>query len=261
MPEQVVGKFVIDGPQDRIDLVKRALDRLDPDVTVDNFIRDQFQVVFGPVDNVPGTNKPAYGYFKGKQRKLLVRHGMGNVGRDLKKAEVQYTFLHEALGHGGEMDGALTNNKRMEIMAGMHVPFDAADPMKAWRRGDAPAGTKARYWRRPYEAYCDLLVAALSDVPALFERRYVWDIAPGRLKEIVTRPAVPDPNPEPIEDPDGIEEEEIQHGECADVQQQLADATADRDDLQDRVTRLRAKLKAAKDKLGDLPELNEDDNV
>jgi hypothetical protein len=105
-----------------------------------------------------------------------------------------------------------------------------------------------------------LLVAALSDVPALFERRYVWDLAPARLKEIVTRPAIPDPNPDPFEDPDGIEEEDVQPGECADVQQQLADATADRDDLQDRVTRLRAKLKAARDALGDIPVLNEDDN-
>jgi hypothetical protein len=195
MPQENIGPFVVNGPQDQIDLVKKALDHLDHGVSMDHFIRGQFTVMFHPVGNVPGTNSPAYGFFHGGARRLEIRNGMGPAARNLRPPEVIYTFLHEAFGHGGERDGVLNIAKRREILNHMHVPIKNDDVMGAWRRGATPPGQQVRYWSRPYEAYCDLLVAAISDGPALFERKYLWDIDPDVLKEIVLRDSAPDPEP------------------------------------------------------------------
>jgi hypothetical protein len=203
MPVQSVGPFSVDGPQPQIDLVKRALGHLDPDVDMNFFIRGPFEVVFHPVGNVPGTNTPAFGFFHGGQRRLEIRHGMANA-RDLKPAEVEYTFLHESFGHGGEHDGVLNFNKRRDILTEMHAPLVGDAVMRTWRRGATPAGHAVRYWERPYEAYCDMLVAAISDQPAMFENKYVWDIDAKRLKQIVLRNDAPDPrdHPHPDDPPD-----------------------------------------------------------
>jgi hypothetical protein len=106
--------------------------------------------------------------------------------------------------------------KRTEILAGMQVPMQGIDPQVAWRRGDTPAGEKVNYWAQPYEAYCDLLVAAISDLPAMFSSRYTWDIEPKRLREIVLRVANREPDnedPEPLPDP--------KDDDCADLHTQV----------------------------------------
>jgi hypothetical protein len=249
MPEQIVGPFSVDGPHDRADLVKRALDHLDPDVDMNFFIRGPFEVVFHPVGNVPGTNSPAYGFFHGGQRRLEIRHGMSNA-RDLKPAEVEYTFLHESFGHGGEHDGVLNANKRRDILTEMHAPLVGDEVMRTWRRGATPAGHPVRYWARPYEAYCDMLVAAISDHPAMFENKYVWDIDARRLKEIVLRndaPGPPDDPPDPPtpEDPDPQEPDPLPPidskgvEDCAELRAQLVE-------LNIRIAELEAMLSMAR---------------
>jgi hypothetical protein len=201
---------------------------------MDHFIRGQFEVVFHPVGNVPGTNSPAYGFFHGGARRLEIRNGMGPMARDLRPPEVMYTFLHEAFGHGGERDGVLNIAKRREILNHMHVPIENDDVMRAWRRGATPSGQMVRYWSRPYEAYCDMLVAAISDGPALFERKYLWDIDPDALKDIVMRDSAPDPDPDPdpdpepdpvpdpVNDPDPVPPEQKGQDECADFREQVS---------------------------------------
>jgi len=258
MPDKVIGKFVIDGPEDRIDLVKRALDRLDSDVDVNHFIRQPFNVVFRDVKNVPGTQTPAYGFFFGGKRELQIRHGMeaqGPKGRNLRKNEVMYTFLHEALGHGGELDGVLTKAKRLEIMAGMGIPLAGIDPKVAWRRGSTPANVPMRYWDRPYEAYCDLLVAAVSDVPALFEHKYTWDIEPARLKEIVLRNVPPDQDPDPVDEPDPLDVVGPKTDQCAEIRTALDEAKAERDALAVKVGAFEARMADLKQRLAALANL------
>jgi hypothetical protein len=234
MPMETIGPFIINGPQDQIELVRRALTRLDPDVDMNQFIRGQFEVIFHPVGNVPGTNTPAYGFFHGGPRRLEIRNGMMPRARDLRPAEVEYTFLHEAFGHGGERDGVLNVAKRREILNHMNVPIQDDNVMRAWRRGATPAGHGVNYWSRPYEAYCDLLVAAISDGPAMFERKYLWDIDPKVLKGIVLRNEPPDQPPDTPPDPGDGEDvpdpgdepgpipPDVKGGEeCADLREQV----------------------------------------
>ncbi len=229
MPVESIGPFTVNGPQDQIELVKKALKRLDDDVDPTHFIRGPFDVIFHPVGNVPGTNKPAYGFFHGAARRLEIRNGMNNA-RDLRPAEVEYTFLHEAFGHGGEHDGVLNVAKRREILNHMEVPIEADNVMRSWRRGATPEGHAVDYWSRPYEAYCDLLVAAISQGPALFERKYLWDIDPKVLKVIVLRnePQDADPGtdpgddvPDPKEDPDPVPDDPKDGEKCAELRERV----------------------------------------
>lgn len=226
MPSETFGPFVVDGPSAQRALIGRALDRLDQDVFIDHFIAGEFKVVFRPVGNVPGTSRPAFGFFHGGQRLLEIRHGMAPLARDLRKVEVEYTFLHEAFGHGGELDGVLTGSKRREILVAMDLPLDGIDVGRAWRRGATPDGEPVQYWDRPYEAYCDMLVAAISDVPALFERRYTSDIDPDELKAIVQGVDRSIPGTEALEEPEPLPEPGPKGEDCQDVRDELESVAA-----------------------------------
>jgi hypothetical protein len=214
---------------------EQMLRSFDSDVTITDIVKGHWLHSFQPVGNVPGTNSPAFGFFLAKQKELQIRHGM-NVStgpwpraRDLSKKETQYTEVHEWGGHGSDYT-TLTNVKREKILHEMGLDaaiaaqelVNGGDHDKAiiyvWNRGDfvGPA-SRVKYWNRPYEAYADMLVSAITSLPSIFESRYIWDIGADKLKEIVlsTDPVlpVPGPTPEPLPEPIPPQIIMLEHGQ------------------------------------------------
>jgi hypothetical protein len=205
--------LTVDGPPGRIKWTEGMLNSIDVDVDITKIVGDKWKFVFGPVAKVPGQDYYAFGYTYANKRKLEIRHGMGQLARDLTKGETQYTELHEWGGHGGDAT-VMTNDKRELILKemGLGAAIDARQAtgvsrgkaiIYVWSRGDLTIPARqVPYWKRPYEAYCDMLVSAISSLPSVFAKRYTWDISAEKLKEIMllAPPAIPLP-PEPLPEP------------------------------------------------------------